>query len=109
MSVSNVGTLRNHSATSGTSLDAEQGRALFQLMGQLEQILVRMDEFGASKRLPGYIEVAKELLIELVEFSERPQAQYRGPASRVAAASDPQLGKALELLGVQTIELSSVR
>jgi hypothetical protein len=71
MSVSNVGTLRNQSATSGSSLDAEQERALFQLMGQLEQILVRMDDIGASKRLPGSIEVAKELLVELVDFSEK--------------------------------------
>ena len=45
----------------------------------------------------------------LVEFSERPQSQYRGPAGRVAAANDPQLGKALELLGLETIELSSAR
>jgi carboxyl-terminal processing protease len=34
----------------------------------------------------------------LVEFSERPQAQYRGTGSRVAAADDPQLSRALELL-----------
>lgn len=71
MSVSDVGTRRNQSATAGSSPDAEQERALFQLMGQLEQILVRLDDVGATKRVPGSIEIAKELLVELVEFSEK--------------------------------------
>jgi C-terminal processing protease CtpA/Prc len=34
----------------------------------------------------------------LVEFSHIPQAQYRGSGSQVAAADDPQLSRALELL-----------
>ncbi len=42
----------------------------------------------------------------LIEFSDRPQAQYRGPGSLVAIADDPQLSRALELLDGEVIALS---
>ena len=71
MSVSNVGTVQNQSAQAGTPGDAEHERLLFQLMGKLEQILVRLDEVPATKRLAGSLEVAKEILVEIVEFSEQ--------------------------------------
>lgn len=77
MSVSNVGELKNQSAAPGASQDAEHERLLFQLMGKLEQILVRMDEVGASHRLSGTIEIAKEILVELIEFSEERFDQSR--------------------------------
>ena len=70
MSVSKVGTLKAQAQAAGQSRDAEHERLLFQLMGQLEQILVRMDALSDSKRLPGSIEIVKEILVELVEFSE---------------------------------------
>jgi hypothetical protein len=70
MSVSNFGKVFGQTPTAGPSCDAELERALFQLMGQLEQILVRMDAVSETKRLPGSIEIAKELLVELVEFAE---------------------------------------
>ncbi len=71
MSVSKAGLVYDPSAALGSSQDAEHERALFQLMGQLEQILVRLDAVGESKRLAGSIEIAKEILVELVEFSEK--------------------------------------
>ena len=70
MSVSNIGKSHGQPAGAVTSRDAELERALFQLMGQLEQILVRMDAVSESKRVPGSVEIAKEILVELVEFSE---------------------------------------
>lgn len=69
MSVSKVGPV-NVQPASGASSDAEHERVLFQLMGRLEQILVRMDSLSDSKRVPGSIEIVKEILVELVEFSE---------------------------------------
>ena len=70
MSVSKVGKVSGQSPAAAPSRDAELERALFQLMGRLEQILVRMDAVSESKRLPGSIEIAKEILVEVVEFSE---------------------------------------
>ena len=70
MSVSNVGSVSDPSASAGRSQDAEYGRALFQLMGRLEQILARLDAITGAKRLPGAIELSKEILVELVEFTE---------------------------------------
>ena len=70
MSVSNVGSVYGQSAGTGSSDDAEHSRALFQLMGRLEQILSRLDAVTGAKRLPGAIETSKEILVELVEFSE---------------------------------------
>ena len=70
MTVSEVSSTYNQSATTGTAQDLERERDLFQLMGQLEQILVRLDTVSASKKLPGSIEIAKEILVELVEFSD---------------------------------------
>ncbi len=70
MAVSNVGSLFDQSAAFGPSQDAEHERCLFQLMGQLEQILVRLDTLNGSKRFSGSVEIAKEILVELVEFSE---------------------------------------
>jgi hypothetical protein len=63
--------MSEQSLAAGQSRDAELEREMFQLMGQLEQILVRMDTVGESKRLSGSIEIAKEILVELVEFSEQ--------------------------------------
>jgi hypothetical protein len=70
MSVSKVGPTTKPSALAAPPQDAEFERELFQLMGQLEQILVRLDAVSSSKRLPGSIEIAKEILVELVEFAE---------------------------------------
>ncbi len=44
MSVSKAGTITKPSAALVPSKDAEYERELFQLMGQLEQILVRLDQ-----------------------------------------------------------------
>lgn len=71
MSVSKVGMVHDRSPAAGQTPDSEHERALFQLMGQLEQILVRLDTVSDSKRLPGSIEIGKEILVELVEFSEQ--------------------------------------
>lgn len=70
MSVSNVNTLQGQALAAGGSQDAELERALFQLMGQLEQVLVRLDPLSGAKRLPGSIEIAKEILVALIEFSD---------------------------------------
>jgi len=43
---------------------------------------------------------------DLVEYSERPQAQYRGASSRVTITEDLQLSRALELLDFEVIALS---
>lgn len=71
MSVSDVNTLQCQEIATGDTRDTEHERALFQLMGQLEQILARLDSLTGSKRLPGSIEIAKELLVGLIEFSEQ--------------------------------------
>ena len=70
MSVSNVGSVSDPSAGADRSQDAEHGRAMFQLMGRLEQILARLDTITGAKRLPGAIGISKEILVELVEFTE---------------------------------------
>lgn len=70
MSVSNVNAIQDQAMAVGNSQDAELERALFQLMGQLEQILVRLDALSGTKRLPGTIEIGKELLVAMIEFSE---------------------------------------
>jgi hypothetical protein len=70
MSVSKVATITKPFDNALPGQDAEHERELFQLMGQLEQILVRLDEVSAAKRLTGSIEIAKEILVELVEFSD---------------------------------------
>lgn len=78
MSVSQVGSPRL--SASGSGSDTELERSLFQLMGKLEQVLVRVDSLPASKKLPGSIEIAKEILVELVEFSdERFDQSQTGP------------------------------
>lgn len=70
MSVSKAGTITKPSSVAVPTPDAEFERELFQLMGKLEQILARLDAVSSAKRLPGSIEIAKEILVELVEFSE---------------------------------------
>ncbi len=70
MTVSNVGSVSNRSAGAERSQDAEHARLMFQLMGRLEQILARLDGFSGAKRLPGAMEISKEILVELVEFAE---------------------------------------
>jgi hypothetical protein len=70
MSVSKAGAMTKPSSLAAPAKDADFQRELFQLMGQLEQILARLDEVSAAKRLPVTMEVAKEVLVELLEFSQ---------------------------------------
>jgi hypothetical protein len=70
MSVSKAGSFAKPSGTAVPSKDTGFERELFQLISQLEQILARLDAVSAAKRLPSSIEIAKELLVELLEFSQ---------------------------------------
>lgn len=70
MSVSKAGAMTKPSALAVPTQDAEFERELFQLMGELEQVLVRLDAVSAAKRLPASIEIAKEILVELLEFAQ---------------------------------------
>ena len=70
MSVSKAGSPTKPSGTAVPSKDTGFERELFQLISQLEQILARLDEVSTAKRLPSSIEIAKELLVELLEFSQ---------------------------------------
>lgn len=70
MSVSKAGAMTKPPALAVPSKDADFERELFQLMGQLEQILARLDEVSAAKRLPVTIEIAKEIFVELLEFAQ---------------------------------------